>query len=132
VTARATLCDRVRAELPEIRLCCPRGHFLVAVTLSAAVVNSTPILAMVPAVGRHHAWSRRLVGDRPERAGNRSFVVAAGPQRLGRSGDPLGRTVTLTCKRCPRWAPKPRDYQRLAAELAVPALAGHPDHRMAC
>jgi len=54
----AALCARVATEQPgEIRLRCPRGHFIIAVKLAARLRaesdNSDPALTMWPAVGRH-------------------------------------------------------------------------------
>jgi hypothetical protein len=107
----AALLVRVANEHPEIHLHCPRGHFIKAVQIGAL----GPMLWIYPAIGRRHEVMRAIrPGQRPypEREDN-SFT---------QDGGPLG-TITLSCKRCPSWK-LTRDAHRLAAELAVSALAG--------
>jgi hypothetical protein len=115
----ATLYERVVNEHPEIRLHCPHGHFIVSLTLGVISMAGSKMPTMAPAVGRSHRWGRRLCGDRPESIGNPDFVA---------SREPRGMTVKLSCRRCGSWKPK-YDYQRLATELAVHALAGHREYR---
>ena len=129
------LCERIRNKQLEIRLCCPRGHFIVAVAVGVVSFGDELMLVMAPEVGRHHSWSRRLIGDKPELAGNPGFTVNDDPHRPGlsrparsSSHDPFGRTVTLSCRRCRQKSV--RDYQRLAVELVVYALAGHREHKL--
>ncbi len=125
----AALCARVAAEAPEIQVCCPRGHFIVALWLGPGVGPIGPLM-MWPAVGRDHRIDKRavLIDPTPVQldqldAGNPGFTVAETPQGQGLA-------VALSCPRCPRWKPV-HDYQRLAAELAAYALAGHQKHRLA-
>lgn len=131
----AALCERIGNEQLEIRLCCPRGHLIVAVAVGVVSFGGELMLVMAPAVGRDHSWSRRLIGDKHELAGNPGFTVNDDPHRPGllrparsSSHDPFGRTVTLSCRRCRQQSV--RDYQRLAVELAVYALAGHREHKL--
>ena len=118
----AALCQRVRDEQPpEIQVCCPHGHFIVAVAITGGSAPFGPLM-MWPALGRdHHLRVRRIPTGAPEPdVDNPDFTVTETPQ---------GLAVALSCRRCPRWT-LVRDYQRLAAELAVYALAGHTEHRI--
>lgn len=115
----AALLKRVANEHPEIQLCCPRGHFIKAVQIGAL----GPMLWIYPAIGRQHQTMRAI---RPgQRGGTHPKRDDSG---FTQDGGPLG-TVTLSCKRCPRWT-LTRDAQRLAAELAVYALSGHREHKL--
>jgi hypothetical protein len=111
---------------PEIQLQCPRGHFIVDLALGATAGGGELPLIMWPAAGRdHHVSKRAVVIGTPDEiaelaAGNPGFVVKEGPD---------GLKVTLSCNRCPRWTLE-RNYQRLAVQLAVYALAGHPEYRL--
>jgi len=129
----AALIKRIGAEQPgEVRLCCPRGHFIVTVAIVTIVpggLTAAIPLMLVAAVGRDHTFAKRpiLIDPSPEQlaqldAGNPNFVLG-----VGRNGNP---TVTLSCRRCHHWNPV-YDYQRLAVHVAMSALAGHEEHRIA-
>jgi hypothetical protein len=123
----AALYERITdaADDPEIRLSCPRGHFIAAIALVVAqTIARLPdgqnswqnILGMSAARGRyHHHDSPRRHPTPP----NPRFTVTSTPR---------GKFATMTCDRCPGWT-LTRDYDRLATELAVYALAGHPEYR---
>jgi hypothetical protein len=115
----AALWGRVDAADPplEIQLCCPRGHFIVAVALTT-LTSTKELLWVTPAKGRHHS---------PAAAGEEDFDDHP-HVHLDNTG-PHGSTVTLSCDRCPNWKPV-FGYQRLAIELAVYALAGNREHRL--
>jgi hypothetical protein len=117
----AALCERVAnaetpTETPEIRLCCPRGHFIAAVSPYIEEADGRSTLGMARAEGRYQHWASAR-GPRPNNPG---WTLTTTPR---------GKSVTLSCRRCPRWT-LTRDYQRFAVELAVHALAGHREYRL--
>lgn len=127
--ALAALCERVRDHPAEIRVCCPHGHFIVAVWIGVNVSGGDPALLMWPAVGRDHHFRKRagaiIIDPTPAQldqldAGNPNFIPTETRN---------GLAVAVSCPRCD-WKTPPRDYLRLAAELAVHALAGHAEHRL--
>jgi hypothetical protein len=102
---------------PEIRLCCPRGHFLVAVAL-ATLTTTRELLWVTPAKGRYHSPAAATFKHLDEH-----------PHLHIDNTGPNGSTVTFSCRRCPNWKPV-FGYQRLSVELAVYALAGHREYRL--
>jgi hypothetical protein len=114
-----------------IDVCCPRGHFVGAVLVFALPAAwppgwplppgvpppPEPLLLMLTAVGRRHGMTPLLPGQRPLEARN----------GVTERGGPRG-TVSLSCRRCPRFT-LTRDYQRFAAELAAVALSGRAEYR---
>jgi hypothetical protein len=107
----AALVSYVANEHPEIRLMCgPGGHFIKAVQIGAL----GPLLWIYPAIGRRH----ETTGPIP--AGQRPWPARREDSGFTQDGGPDG-SVTLSCKRCPRWR-LTRDAKRLAVELAVYAL----------
>jgi hypothetical protein len=137
--ALTALRERIRNEPKQIRLCCPRGHFIITVELivlppeerASAEWHAQAVQQgwafddqdqfwIMHGVGRHHHRDERLIREKTEQIGNPDFTVKVTPR---------GLTATLTCRRCPHWV-LTRDHQRLAAELAVHALAGHREHRL--
>ena len=139
---QALLCERVGAATQplEIRVCCPRGHFLAAVSIAAPrflepLPGLPPLtgddLLLVVAEGRYHqrrsavtAWYEGIVGDGP-------VLIPRPNPDFALSFTEHGEVVVLSCRRCPGWTPQPRNYQRIAAELATHALAGHREYRLA-
>lgn len=108
----------MEGQSKEIRVCCPRGHFIVAVSLSPLRYEGELWLMMLPAVGRDSRFTRRLG---VEGIGNPEFEVV---------DDDAGRLhVQLACRKCRRYQPR-REYRRLAVELAAAALDGHTEHRL--
>ena len=118
----AALCWRIWREPQWIQVCCPRGHFIKAVRLWALPLPpGAEMIIMFPAMGRRHGLTPLRPGQRPREGDDNGFTMR---------GEGPGGTVTLSCRRCPRWKPAVRDHQRLAAELAFSALAGHQQHRI--
>lgn len=110
----AALCERVGDAQPEIRLYCPSGHFIAHVALSAA----------------DGKLSMRWLRPRKElrRLASRQQSVLYGAVLA--TADTTAKAL-LECghRRCGYRGMF--NNQRLAAELAVYALAGHRKHRLA-
>jgi len=138
----AALCQRIDAvnPPPEIRVCCPRGHFIAAVGIAAPKLSGprlgfpTPAgdeLLLIAADGRYHHYRSATGAWYQGITDMCSSPPKTPPKNSGfrQTFTPRGTVVTLSCRRCPRWT-LVRDYQRLAVELAVYALEGHREYRL--
>jgi hypothetical protein len=107
--------DRLRGDPRDIRVLCPRGHYIAHIRLHVPDTAPEPSISMQPR-GR----SRRMLSTDQKRAD--VYGVHAYTPARGR------RYVRVQCPQCPYDGKF--DYEKLAVELAVHALAGHAGHQL--
>lgn len=114
--------DRIRQAPQEIRVLCPRGHFIAHVTLVVpgamyADASAAPIWMQPRGLHKQH------ISD-PPGAGRHGFRAARNP----RSWQSLNVRLKCTNSRC-RYSGSFAMIP-LAVDLATAALAGHAEYRM--
>jgi hypothetical protein len=115
--------ERLRQCPRQIRVLCPRGHFIANVLLGAddELTHMRPQPSNRAPTLTFDEFAARLAGDfsADDRRAYHGWVDVY---------DAGGHRVRTQCRKC--GYSRRLDARRLAVELAVYALAGHSEHRL--
>lgn len=107
--------DQIRAAPQQIRMRCPRGHFIADVDVHVPYPTA-PIRMHFRGPGRHYGSDRKNQKDRAY--GVREYIHSSSGSHV----------VRVQCPKCP-YDGKFR-YSTLAVQLAVYALEGHAEYSL--